>query len=71
MGSTADGAREQYASQHPEQPLLAFVVSETNQWLREISQPHAQAESDKFVMMASMNLVNCIAGVPVSSAAHG
>lgn len=70
-GSTADGAREQYASQHPEQPLLVFVVSETNQWLREISQRHAQAESDKFVMMASMNLVNCIAGVPVSSAAHG
>jgi len=71
MGSAADGAREQYASQHPEQPLLAFVVSETNQWLREISQRHAEAESDQFVMMASMNLVNCIAGVPVSSAVHG
>jgi len=70
-GSAADGAREQYASQHPEQPLLAFVVSETNQWLREISQRNAEAESDKFVMMASMNLVNCIAGAPVSSAVHG
>lgn len=71
MGSAADGAREQYASQHSEQPLLAFVVSETNQWLREVSLRHAQAESDKFVMMASMNLVNCIAGAPVSSAVHG
>src|SRR5271165_315982 len=71
MGSAADGARGQYASQHPEQPLLAFVVSETNQWLREISQRHSEAESDKFVMMASMNLVNCIAGAPVSSAVHG
>jgi hypothetical protein len=70
MGSAADGARDQYASQHSEQPLLAFVVSETNQWLREISQRHAEAESDKFVMMASMNLVNCIAGTPVSSAVH-
>ncbi len=71
MGSAADGARDQYASQHPEQPLLAFVVSETNQWLREISQRHAEAESDQFVMMASMNLVNCIASAPVSTAVHG
>jgi hypothetical protein len=71
MGSAADSAREQYTSQHPEQPLLAFVVSETNQWLREISERNAEAQSDKFVMMASMNLVNCIAGAPVSSAVHG
>jgi len=66
----ADGAREQYASQHPEQPLLTFVLSEANQWLGAISERNAEAESDKFVMMASMNLVNCIAGGPVSSAAH-
>ena len=71
VGSTADSAREQYASQHPEQPLLAFVLSETNQWLRDISERNAAAESDKFVMMASMNLVNCIAGAPVSSAING
>jgi hypothetical protein len=71
VGSAADGAREQYASQHPEQPLLAFVLSETNQWLRELSEGNAEAESDKFVMMASMNLVNRIAGAPVSSAVHG
>ena len=71
MGSAADGAREQYASQHPEQPPLAFVLSETNQWLREISERNTEAQSDKFVMMASMNLVNCIAGAPVLSAAHG
>ena len=67
----ADNAREQYASQHPEQPLLAFVLSETNPWLREISQRNGEAESDKFVMMASLNLVNCIAGAPVLSVAHG
>ena len=71
MGSAADAAREQYANQHPEQPLLAFVVSETSHWLREISERHAEAQSDQFVMMASMNLVNCIAGAPVSSAVHG
>jgi hypothetical protein len=71
MGSAADGAREQYASQHPEQPPLAFVLSETNQWLGAISKRNAEAESDKFVMMASMNLVNCIACAPVSSVIHG
>jgi hypothetical protein len=70
MGSATDEAREQYASQHPEQPLLAFVVSETSQWLREISERNAEAQSDKFVMMASMNLVNCIAGTPDLSAVH-
>jgi hypothetical protein len=68
-GSTAEEARAQYASQHSEQALLAFVVHETNQWLHEISQRKAQAESDKFVMMASMNLVNCIAGASISP--HG
>lgn len=71
LGSAAHRAREQYANQHPEQALLAFVLSETNQWLHGISEAHADAESDKFVMMASMNLVNCIAGAAVSSALHG
>jgi hypothetical protein len=71
MRSAAGVAREQYASQHPEQPLLAFVVNETNLWLREICERNAEAESDKFVIMASMNLVNCIAAAPVSSEVHG
>ncbi|MGC2030791.1 MAG: hypothetical protein WA642_12280 [Steroidobacteraceae bacterium] len=69
--SVADGAGEQYVTQHPEQPLLAFVMDETNRRLRAISERNAEAESDKFVMMTSMNLVNCIAGVHVSSAVHG
>jgi hypothetical protein len=70
-GAAADAARAQYANQHPEQPLLTFVLTETNQWLRESSQRHAEAEYDKFVMMASMNLVNCIAGAPVTPTVHG
>jgi hypothetical protein len=63
-------ARQQYADQHPEQPLLAFVLNETDQWLRGNSRRH-EAESDKFVIMASMNLVNCIASAPVTLTAHG
>jgi hypothetical protein len=70
-GPAADQARVQYVSQHSEQALLAYVVGETNQWLHGLSTRNAQAESDKFVMMASMNLVNCIAGVPVTSSVHG
>ena len=69
--SSAEKARAQYASEHSEQALLAFVVGETNRWLHEISRRNAQAESDKFVMMASMNLVNCIASASVSTAVHG
>ena len=53
------------------QPLSAYVVDETNLWLRQLSQRHAEAESDKFVMMTSMNLVNCIAATPMVSVAHG
>ena len=64
-------SHDTYSIDNPEQPLLAYLVNETNQWLREISQRNAQAESDKFVMMASMNLVNCIAGARVSPLAHG
>ena len=53
----SDSARQQYIDQYPEQPLLAFVVNETNQWLRGSSQRNGEAESDKFVMMASMNFM--------------
>jgi hypothetical protein len=42
-------------------PLLAFVVNETKQWLRGSSRRNGEAESEKIVKMASMNLVNCIA----------
>ena len=68
--SVADGAREQYSSQHTEQPLLAFVVRETEQWLGMISEHNAEAESDKLVVMASIDFVNCIAVASVSSAFH-
>jgi hypothetical protein len=56
-----DQARRQYVDSHPEQPLLAYVMSENNRWLTEVAMRSAEAESDKYVMMASVNLVNCIA----------
>jgi hypothetical protein len=60
-----------YADQYPEQPLLAFVMNETNHWLCEIFDHNYEAESDKFVNMASMNLVNFIASAPATLTAHG
>jgi hypothetical protein len=70
-GQVAERAREQYVCGHPEQPLLAFVLSETDQWLRQVSERETEAESDKFVMMASINLVNCIAAAAVISRIQG
>jgi hypothetical protein len=67
----SNSARQQYADQYPEQPLLAFVLNETNQWLSARSQRNGAGESDKFVIMASMNLVNCIASATVTLTAHG
>lgn len=57
----SDAARGQYLANHPEQPLLAFVLGECSGWLRELARTHTKKESDKFVMMAAVNLVNCIA----------
>jgi len=57
----ADAARAQYVTSHPEQPLLAFVMAQHAEWLRDLASRNAEKESDKFVMMASINLVNCIA----------
>lgn len=58
---STDAARRQYIDAHAEQPLLAFVLGECNGWLRTLARNNAEKESDKFVLMASINLVNCIA----------
>lgn len=61
---SAEVARAHYIASHPEQPLLAYVISQNNQWLRELAGRNAEKESDKFVMMAAINLVDCIAHAP-------
>jgi len=48
-----------YVDAHPEQELLAYVTTSLVEMLRD-SIPQ---ESDRFVMMAVLNLVNCIAYV--------
>ena len=59
--TAADAARSHYVAAHPEQPLLAFVIGECGGWLRELARTKAEKESDKYVLMAAVNLVNCIA----------
>ena len=59
--AAGDAARAQYIANHPEPVLLALVINECNAWLADLSRRHAEKESDKFVLMASVNLVNCIA----------
>ena len=62
---SADLARNQYIANHPERPLLAFVMAECTLWMMDLAQRQAQAESDKYVMMAAVNLVNCIANADI------
>jgi hypothetical protein len=57
----ADQARTQYIAEHPEAPLLAYVVNECHRWLLDLAHRGAESETDKFVMIAAVNLVNCIA----------
>jgi len=53
----------QYIEGHPEQELLAYVQVETANWLHRI----VPEESDKYVLMAAWNFVNCIAFVPMKA----
>jgi hypothetical protein len=48
---------------HPEKDLFAFVQGEMANWLQR-TEPQ---ESDKFVVMAALNLVACIAFVPLAA----
>lgn len=70
-GPTRDRALDQYMSQHPEKPLLAFVLRETNLRLQEPAMRNSNVESEKALMMATVNLVNCVAFTPAASSATG
>lgn len=54
-------AQQQFAAGHPEPALLAYVSTETTHWLASVN----PLESDKYVLLSTMNIVNCIAYVPM------
>jgi hypothetical protein len=63
----AHAARAQYVKNHPEAPLLAYVIREFTLWLMELAEKDTESESDKYVMMAGINIVNCIAHAEVQN----
>ncbi|MBF0503456.1 MAG: hypothetical protein HQM09_25300 [Candidatus Riflebacteria bacterium] len=52
----------QYIESHPEKDLLAYVNGEIVQWLSHV----VACETDKYIMMAAISFVNCIAYVPMN-----
>ena len=54
-------AVQQYTDTHPEKNLFAFVQSELDRWLKTVT----PEESDNFVIVTALSLVNCIAFVPL------
>lgn len=60
---------KQYIDAHPEKNLLAYVITECVDWLKKVE----PEETDKFVLLAAINLVNCIAvsSVPTSKRKKG
>ena len=58
-------AMMQYLEAHPEKPLLAHVTDELNKWLASTGPENP----DNYVMLASMNFVNCIAFTPIPTVA--
>ncbi len=55
----------QFAADHPEPELLAYVQVETSAWLARVE----HEDADKYLLLAAWNLVNCIAYVPLPVAA--
>lgn len=54
-----DDSMQQYLASHPEKELLAYVQSESANWSARI----VPEETDKYVMLAALNMVNCFAFV--------
>lgn len=61
-----DRSRQEYIEAHPEKQLLAYVQVETAKWLDHI----VPEESDKYILLATWQIVNCIAFVPVVAGAN-
>lgn len=57
----SDGVTQQFLMSHPEQPLMAYVLAASNFWLQQIAARGTESETDKDVLMACINFVNCIA----------
>jgi hypothetical protein len=54
-----NSSAQQYIGSYPEQDLFAWVITQSREWLLKAD----PEESDKYVLQAVVNLVNCLAFV--------
>ena len=59
--SLQNSSVQQFVDGHSEQDLLAWVMTKCREWLSE----SVREESDKYVLQVAVNLVSCIAFVPM------
>ena len=57
----SDGVTQQFLMSHPERPLMMYVLAVSNYWLQQITARGTEAETDREVLMACINFVNCVA----------
>jgi hypothetical protein len=62
--SLQEQSARQYADDHLEPWLWAYVLGQSNRWLATVD----KEESDKYVIIAVANLVDCMAHVPLETA---
>jgi hypothetical protein len=58
--ASIEQVQAQYVGETREKFLFAFVASEVRDWVLALARDRNEAESDKFVMLAALNLVSCI-----------
>lgn len=59
LGTAAPSSRD--VREHPEPALLAWVVGSCQAWLTRTAAAHAEREADKYVLLAALTFVECIA----------
>ena len=59
--SEQNSSIRQYIDAHPEQDLLAWMMTQCQGWLSKVD----GEENDKYVLQAVINLVSCLAFVPI------
>lgn len=52
---------QQYVDSHTEKELLAWVLTTCRDWLQTVD----PEETDKYVLQVAVNIVNCVASVPM------
>jgi hypothetical protein len=61
-------AESEFVAEHPEPMLLAYVLKAIELWLQRPEVRYAEQEADKYILLAAINTVQCIAyGAPLAA----